>query len=72
MEFVAKLIGLGLRHYVKDSFNVLDGVIASIGLVDFAISISFGTSDGVDDIMSALRALRLLRVIKLARHWKEF
>ena len=67
-----KLVGLGLRNYVKDKFNLFDGLIVIISLVDFALTVS--ASDDNDDeggVMGALRALRLLRVVKLARHWKS-
>ena len=45
-----------------------------IGAVDFTLNLAIEEiqSGNTDGIMSALRALRLLRVIKLARHWKAF
>ena len=73
VEMVMKLIGLGIRNYLRDKFNIFDGVIVIISLVDFSITISGKLQDGEESgIFSALRALRLLRVIKLARQWKEF
>ena len=69
-EMIAKLIGLGVKYYVKDKFNIFDGIIVIISLVDFALTIS--DIEGASGILSALRALRLLRIIKLARHWKDF
>ena len=70
-EMLCKLLGLGVKNYVRDKFNLFDGCIVIIGAVDFTL---FQVIDGIesdsDGIMSALRALRLLRVIKLARHWK--
>lgn len=68
---VAKLIGLGISNYVKDSFNIFDCIIVIIGLTDFVLSLTIDM-DAAAGAMSALRALRLLRVIKLARHWKAF
>lgn len=64
---IMKLIGLGLKNYVRDKFNIFDGLIVILSLVDFSLSIS-GVMEGDDNaILSAFRALRLLRVIKLAR-----
>lgn len=50
---------------------MFDGVVVIIGLVDFSLSSSINI-EAAAGIMSALRALRLLRVVKLARHWKAF
>lgn len=67
IEMIMKLIGLGLKNYVRDKFNLFDGLIVVLSLVDFSLSIS-GVMEGDDNaILSAFRALRLLRVIKLAR-----
>ena len=74
VEMLMKILGLGLKNYLRDKFNIFDAVIVIISLVDFSIYASgVIDSEGDDsDIFSAFRALRLLRVIKLARQWKEF
>ena len=71
---LAKLIGLGIKNYIRDKFNLFDGGIVIIGLIDFTLYLVIDNIESNSDggIMSALRALRLLRVIKLARHWKAF
>ena len=73
VEMVMKLLGLGLRNYLRDKFNIFDCSIVLISLVDFAVVVS-GVIDlsGSEGILSAFRALRLLRVVKLARQWKGF
>ena len=72
-EMVALLIGLGFKNYRSDHFRVFDGIIAILGLVDFTLSVANQAKvEQVDKLMSAFRALRILRVIKLARHWKAF
>ena len=71
-EMIAKLIGLGVKNYVKDKFNIFDGIIVIISLVDFTLNFTVDMEGGASGILSALRALRLLRIIKLARHWKDF
>ena len=70
LELVSKLIGLGVTAYVKDSFNVLDALIVLISLIDMVFSFIFTENDSM--VMNAFRALRLLRMIKLARIWKAF
>ena len=71
-EMFFKLIGFGVKNYVKDKFNVFDGIIVDISLVDFSLALSVDMIGSSLEIMGALRALWLLRVIKLARHWKAF
>ena len=39
-EMVFKLIGLGPRNYVGDSYNVFDCVVVSISLVDWIIAMA--------------------------------
>jgi hypothetical protein len=36
-EMVFKLIGLGIRNYFKDSFNIFDCVIVWMSILDFVI-----------------------------------
>ena len=67
---IAKLIGLGFRAYVQDTFNVLDAIIVLISLVDMVLALVLKDNDNM--VMKAFRALRLLRMIKLARIWKAF
>ena len=67
---ISKLIGLGLRAYVQDTFNVLDAIIVLISLVDMVLALVLKDNDNM--VMNAFRALRLLRMIKLARIWKAF
>ena len=73
-EMIMKILGLGLKNYLRDKFNIFDALIVILSLADFSIYASgIMELEGDDsDIFSAFRALRLLRVIKLARQWKEF
>ena len=69
---LAKLIGLGVKNYMLDKFNIFDAIIVVISLTDFILTMTVEVDESTDGIMSALRALRLLRVVKLARHWAAF
>lgn len=62
-EMVLKVSGYSLEGYVSDGFNVFDGSIVMISLLELA------TAGGGGSGVSALRSFRLLRVFKLARSW---
>jgi len=65
---IIKLAGLGLREYVRDSFNIFDAIIVIISLIDNVMLYSVGNSASGGGII-ILRSIRLLRVFKLARNW---
>lgn len=70
-EMIIKIVGLGVRSYAADSFNLFDGAVVITSIIDFvlaSLSVGFGGGGAV----SALRAVRLLRVFKLARSWTSF
>jgi hypothetical protein len=60
VEMVILIIGLGPIQYVRDPFNVFDGTVVIISIVEVALA-----GKGV----SALRAFRLARVFKMAKEW---
>lgn len=68
---VVKLIGMGFRDYCNDNFNIFDGSVVMISIVEMIIEsfIDGGLGGGA---ISSLRAVRLLRVFKLARSWTSF
>ncbi|DAZ92554.1 TPA: hypothetical protein N0F65_012784 [Lagenidium giganteum] len=74
-EMVVKLIGLGIRQYAADRFNLFDATIVVIGVFETILSPpSFTSSAGAPakrsrGIVSALRSFRMFRVFKLARNW---
>lgn len=70
-EMVIKLIGLGFREYANDSFNLFDCSVVMISLIENIID-WIGIDFGGGGAISALRAIRLLRVFKLARSWTSF
>ena len=38
VEMVIKLIGLGLREYCRDSFNIFDAVVVILSILDIVIT----------------------------------
>lgn len=60
LEVVLKIIGLGMKQYARDKFNLFDAVIVVLSILDLFI-ISGNSS------FSALRAFRLFRIFKIFR-----
>jgi len=73
VEMILKLIGLGFKNYVKDSFNLFDGIVVVLSLIDLSLTSSLDEVDigGASEAFAAFRACRLLRVIKIARAWTK-
>ncbi|XP_072916344.1 voltage-dependent T-type calcium channel subunit alpha-1H [Hemitrygon akajei] len=59
MEMVLKLLAFGLFGYIKNPYNIFDGIVVIISVWEI-----IGQSDGG---LSVLRTFRLLRVLKLVR-----
>ena len=70
-EMVIKLVGLGFKEYAADGFNIFDCVIVQISIFEIVIGL-LGIEFSSGGALSALRAVRLLRVFKLARSWVSF
>lgn len=73
VEMIAKLIGLGLRQYARDRFNLFDAFIVTMSVLEtFASPPSFMSDNPVKKgAVFALRSFRLFRVFKLARNWRS-
>uniref|UniRef100_UPI00398F71E0 voltage-dependent T-type calcium channel subunit alpha-1G n=1 Tax=Pristiophorus japonicus TaxID=55135 RepID=UPI00398F71E0 len=67
-EMAVKLVALGLcfgqRAYLKSSWNVLDGLLVMISVIDILVSMF---SDSGTKILGMLRVLRLLRTLRPLR-----
>ncbi|XP_058851928.1 voltage-dependent T-type calcium channel subunit alpha-1H-like isoform X2 [Acipenser ruthenus] len=59
LEMLLKLLAFGLFGYIKNPYNIFDGIIVIISVWEI-----IGQSDGG---LSVLRTFRLLRVLKLVR-----
>ena len=60
------MIGLGPAKYFDDGFNTFDCVVVMSSLMEIVVDL-FHISLGVNT--SLLRALRLLRILKLIKSW---
>ncbi|KAM9494665.1 voltage-dependent T-type calcium channel subunit alpha-1H isoform 2-T2 [Clarias gariepinus] len=67
-EMTVKVVALGLfsgKHsYLQSTWNVLDGVLVSVSLIDILVSMA---STGGNKIFGILRVLRLLRTLRPLR-----
>jgi len=63
VEMLIKLFALGVKGYVSDNFNIFDGVIVIVSMLEF-VNIN-------SNFITVLRAFRLLRIFKLVRKWKK-
>jgi hypothetical protein len=69
-EMLIMIAGLGPNEYARDSFNLFDATVVVLSIVEIIIKMAgVGFTNGA---FSALRAVRLLRVFKLARSWTSF
>uniref|UniRef100_A0A3B4ZB52 Sodium channel protein n=1 Tax=Stegastes partitus TaxID=144197 RepID=A0A3B4ZB52_9TELE len=60
-EMVLKIIALDPYYYFQEGWNIFDGIIVSLSLMELSLADVVG--------MSVLRSFRLLRVFKLAKSW---
>jgi hypothetical protein len=70
VEMLVMIAGLGPNEYSRDSFNLFDAFVVVLSIVELIMKKAGGASTG--GAFSALRAVRLLRVFKLARKWTSF
>ena len=71
-EMLIKLMGLGIKGYTRDRFNIFDAVIVIMSTVEMVLGWADPSASGGGGAISALRGIRLLRVFKIARSWKSF
>lgn len=82
LELVLKLLGLGCRAYLHEAMNVFDAFIVIVSIVELVVAPpAFLLDAGVRGLTaeetstggatSALRAVRVLRLFKLARNWHD-
>ena len=72
-EMIIKMLGLGMKIYFKDPYNVFDFVVIVFSIADLVALYLTSSEDssGMQAIQS-FRVFRLLRVFKLAKVWPEF
>jgi len=70
LEMILRLIGIGPTAYVKDGFNIFDGLIVILSCTEWGLSV--GTSTGGakrKSLFIVLRSFRMIRIFKIVRSW---
>ena len=74
-EMIIKIMGLGVKEYAKDKYNLFDAFVVIISTVEMIVeqvNHLQGNSSESASAISALRGVRILRIFKLAKQWKSF
>lgn len=58
----------GEKTYLKSSWNILDGMLVMISVIDILVSL---ISNSGTKILGMLRVLRLLRTLRPLRYWTQ-
>lgn len=64
VEMAMKLLGMGFRRYASDTFNLFDGMLVMLSLIELAVPSLPG--------VSAMRSLRIFRIMKLSSTLESF
>ena len=64
LEMLLKLQAYGVQQHTKDRFNLFDGVLVCISIIDHSMT-GIGSDTGIST-MNVFRTVRILRVFKLA------
>ena len=67
-ELTMKLLAIGLKKYVSENFNLLDGGVVLISIVEM-IMVSLGNKSGAGNVQAfrTVRVFRTMRVIRVTR-----
>ena len=63
------LVAHGITGYVSEGFNIFDGVVVIISLIELILSLTGDEDDKSGGYLTVLRGFRLLRIFKLVKSW---
>ena len=69
-EMAIKLMGLGCSGYWSDGWNVLDGSIVIMSIVEMVFTALTAGSGVKLSFLRVLRILRVMRILRLMRSWR--
>ena len=72
IELIVKIVGQGMKHFVKDNYNIFDSIVVSTSAVDIIMQYSEIQNKWGSGAITALRILRLVRMFEIGRVWNEF
>jgi hypothetical protein len=71
-EMVLKIFGFGLVNYAKDPYNLFDALVVVLSTIEIILQNLEMSLTNSGNVLLAFRAIRLLRLFKLAKSWKAF
>ena len=72
MEIILRIIGLGIKNFVKDSINLFDVGVVAASSVLIVIDIVRLADDPSRGVLTALRMVRIIRIFKTSEQFKKF
>ena len=66
VELLLKLIGFGLKNFMKDQVNIFDALIVFISITELILSLFVNRE--IIAILRVLKALRAIRMLKLTKY----
>lgn len=69
---ILRLIGLGLKVYLKDGFNIFDGLIVILSCTEWFLgrfNQATNAKNKQKSLFIALRSFRMIRIFKIVRSW---
>ena len=64
IEMMFKLFGFGVKGYLNDYWNIFDGIIVFMSLLELCLQ-------GEKSMFQVLRAFRLARLFRIIKSWKK-
>ena len=72
LELICKMIGLGPALFFRDPFNILDLIIVLCSVTDMILFNTILSKYDNSVVVRSIISFRLMRVLRLARIWKQF
>lgn len=72
IEMILRLIGLGLKAYFKDGFNIFDGLIVILSCTEWFLgryNQVINDKKKQKSLFIVLRSFRMIRIFKIVRSW---
>ena len=66
VELLLKLVGFGLKNFMKDQVNIFDALIVFISITELILSLFVNRE--IIAILRVLKALRAIRMLKLTKY----
>ncbi len=72
LEIIIKIVGQGIKYFMKDNYNIFDSIVIITSAVDITIQYSNVQNEWSSGAITALRILKLVRMFEVGRVWSDF